>query len=162
MLQILSHTPVFVFVLFFVLLIFGFQQTRNRKVKPVVAFILPIFMVLLSANGVITTFGLELAAIELWLIGLVVITVALYKLVPLKGAHYVEPERKLFIPGSWIPFVVIMAIFFTKYAVAVLVAMQVPWVQQFGFMLGLSFVYGGFSGYFTSRAFMLTKVKHAR
>jgi len=30
--QILSHTPAWVFVLFFVLLVFGLMQTRTRKV----------------------------------------------------------------------------------------------------------------------------------
>jgi hypothetical protein len=161
MLQILSHTPVFVFVLFFVLLVLGFLQSRDRKVKTLVAFILPIFMVIFSATGVTTTFGINLVSIGLWLSGLLLASIVLYKIVPLKGAIYLASENKIFIPGSWLPFAVIMAIFFTKYAVGIMMGMQLPVVHEASFMMYISFIYGCFSGFFTSRAFALNIVKTA-
>lgn len=54
--QILSHTPAWVFVLFFVLLVFGLMQTRTRKVRRIPALLLPAGMIALSLAGIMAIF----------------------------------------------------------------------------------------------------------
>jgi len=160
--QILSHTPIWVFGLFVVLVVFGLQQTRNRNVKLVLAYFLPAGMIALSLAGVLSSFGVHPVPIALWFIGLVVTTTFIYKLFPLKGVTF-HPERKhFFVPGSWLPFVVIMAIFFAKYAVGVMHGLNSPLLANQSFILLLSFAYGCFSGYFASRAVALHGMQKAK
>jgi hypothetical protein len=159
MFEILAHTPFFVYVLFVVLVVFGFMQSRNRKVNIFLAYLLPFFMVCLSLLGVLSSFGIKFIPLSIWLGGLLVISFAFYRAFPLKGIIYYSSENKLFIPGSWIPFMVIMAIFFTKYVVGVMNGLQIPLVHDSNFIMLLSLIYGCFSGYFVSRALSLIQAK---
>ena len=152
MLQILSHTPPWVFVLFAGLLAFGFMQTRNRSVNRFMAYFLPFGMIALSLTGVQSSFGFRLVPVSLWAAGLAVITFIGYTF--FRDTRVVfDPNRNTFyIPGSWTPLVVIMAIFFTKYAVAVMHGFKIDAANSPAFAMALSLAYGCFSGYFASRA----------
>jgi hypothetical protein len=152
MLQILSHTPRWVFVLFVALIVFGLQQARNRNVKQFLAYLLPLVMVALSLAGVISSFGIKVISIGLWAVGLAIVTVIGYKLFPVKGITYHSEQKYFFMPGSWLPFVVIMTIFFTKYTVSVLNALNSNLLSNPLFILMVSLAYGCFSGYFAARA----------
>ena len=162
MLQILSHTPVWVFILFVVLLVFGLQQTRSRNVKQFLAYFLPIGMVALSLAGVISSFGIKTIPIGLWVVGLATVTFICYNLFPVKGITYHSEKKYFFMPGSWLPFVVIMTIFFTKYTVAVMHGLNSTLVNNQIFILLLSLAYGCFSGYFASRAVNLVAATKKR
>ena len=50
--QILIHTPIWVYGLFVLLVVFGLQQTRSRDVKAVLAYLLPLWMIALSLAGI--------------------------------------------------------------------------------------------------------------
>src|SRR5690554_5233939 len=141
MLQILSHTPAWVFALFAVLLVFGFMQTRSRHVRPLLAYFLPAGMVVLSLAGVQSSFGMRVVPIGSWAIGIAAIAFLGVRFFPMKGVTYDPASKRFFIPGSWAPFFVIMAIFFTKYAVAVMRAMGVPWAEDPAFAIVLSLAY---------------------
>ncbi|NCB13808.1 MAG: hypothetical protein EOM78_19575, partial [Erysipelotrichia bacterium] len=122
MIEIISHTPIWVFVLFFLLVIVGLFQLKDRNVSLQKATILPISMVCLSFYGLISAFGLEIKSIFCWLVGLI-IAVLLNLLLKLpKDSTYDKKLKIFFIKGSIIPFILIMIIFFTKYSVAVVIA----------------------------------------
>jgi hypothetical protein len=155
MLQILTRTPPWVFALFAVLLVFGLLQTRSRSVRPFLAFFLPAGMIVLSLVGIQTSFGLEALPIALWAIGVAVTSFIGVRFFPLKGITYDAAAKRFFIPGSWPPFFVIMAIFFTKYAAGVMQGMNSKIVGSPAFAITLSLAYGCFSGYFAGRALSL-------
>ncbi|PUA27508.1 MAG: hypothetical protein B0W54_13130 [Cellvibrio sp. 79] len=157
MLQILSHTPFWVFGLLLGLIILGLQQTRNRQVKLWLAYLLPTGMVILSLVGVVSNFGAQVISLSLWLSGLALMTFLGYKLFAINDVRYLASSYQFYIPGSWIPLLVILAIFFTKYVVAVLYALNNPITSQVAFMPILCLAYGGFSGYFVSRALCLVR-----
>lgn len=152
MLHILSHTPPWVFALFAGLLAFGLLQSRNRNVNRFMAYLLPIGMVGLSLAGVQSSFGFTLVGVALWFAGLTVVTFVGYAF--FRDTRVVfNPNRKAFyIPGSWTPLIVIMAIFFTKYLVAVMQGFKIDAANSLAFSMTLSLAYGCFSGYFASRA----------
>ncbi len=160
MTQILSHTPTWVFVLFVVLLAFGFMQTRSRNVNKFLAYLLPGGMVVLSLAGVQSSFGLTPFSVAVWAVGLVLVTFIGYTFFRDTRVSF-DPHRNAFyIPGSWVPLIVIMAIFFTKYAVAVMTSLKTDTASSPAFAILLSLAYGGFSGYFSSRAVsLLAQVK---
>lgn len=152
MLQILSHTPAWVFALFACLLVFGLMQARSRNVKAVVAYVLPAGMVALSLSGIESSFGFKPAPLAAWAVGLTIIAFTGYKLFPHKGISFNSAKGTFFIPGSWVPLVVIMAIFFTKYAFAVMQGFGLAAARSPATALALSLVYGCLSGYFVARA----------
>ena len=161
--QILIHTPLWVYGLFIVLVAFGLQQTRSRNVNAVLAYFLPLGMIALSLAGINSSFGIRPAPIAMWAIGLLVVTVIGFKRFRDDRVTFTRSSRSFFIPGSWTPFFVIMAIFFTKYVFAVIQAFDAEIVTTEAFVAALSLAYGCFSGYFSSRAVnLVSKAKGAQ
>lgn len=161
--QILIHTPLWVYGLFIVLVAFGLQQTRSRNVNAVLAYSLPLGMIALSLAGINSSFGIKPAPIAMWAIGLLIVTVIGFKRFRDDRVTFTRSSRSFFIPGSWTPFFVIMAIFFTKYVFAVIQAFDAEVVTTKAFVAALSLAYGCFSGYFSSRAInLVSKAKAAQ
>ena len=159
--QILIHTPLWVYGLFLVLVAFGLQQTRSRKVTAVLAYILPFGMMALSLAGLNSSFGMTPAPLAMWTIGLLTVTVIGFKYFRDDRVSFIRSSRSFHIPGSWTPLIVILAIFFTKYGVAVTHAVDAALVTTKVFVAALSLAYGGFSGYFSSRAVNLMTTARA-
>jgi hypothetical protein len=161
--QILTHTPLWVYGLFMALVVFGLQQTRSRNVRAVLAFVLPFAMVALSLAGIHSSFGIQAVPMAMWATGLLVVSFAGYRYFRDERVTFTRSSRSFFIPGSWTPFFVIMAIFITKYGVAILHAFGAEMVGTQAFVATLSLAYGCFSGYFCSRALnLVAKAKAAR
>lgn len=153
MMQILSNTPVWVFVLFAGLLGFGLLQARDRSVKKPVAYLLPAAMVALSWYGVQSGFGLKVIPLAAWLTGLILVVVVSYRTFRQSALSFDPQQNRFFIPGSWVPLLVIMGIFFTKYAV--IVQAHMGGSISLPAAAGVSLLFGGFSGYFAARALAL-------
>lgn len=152
MLQILSHTPLWVFALFAGLLALGLMQARSRNVNKLRAYVLPVGMIVLSLAGVQSSFGLKPVPVALWAAGLILVALVGYLFFRDRRVAFDPDSNAFHIPGSWCPLGVIMAIFFTKYAVAVMQALEVDAAGSQAFAMTLSLAYGGFSGYFVFRA----------
>lgn len=155
--QILSHTPAWVFALFFVLLVFGLMQTRSRRVRLIPALVLPAGMVVLSLAGVHSSFGLTFVPLVSWAIALAFAAYAGYVVFGDEKVRYDAATSKFFVPGSWVPLAVIMAIFFAKYVYAVMRAFDAEAISTPQFVVFLSAVYGLLSGYFAARALNLVR-----
>ena len=156
---ILSHTPVWVYVLFAVLVFFGFKQSKPRQVSQLMVIVLPVAMLVLSLAGVLSGFGIALLSIVFWLVGLVLSQLfnRVFKLT--SYAEYDLQNNTFLIQGSWIPLVLMMAIFFTKYAVAFLLATEHALTAEPLFMLVACAWYGLLSGSFLVRAMGIWQAK---
>jgi hypothetical protein len=155
--QILSHTPAWVFVLFAVLLAFGLMQARTRTVRMIPALLLPAGMIALSLAGINSSFGLKPVPLASWAVALAATAAVGHALFRDKRVEYDAATKKFFIPGSWVPLAVIVAIFFAKYAYAVMHALKFDVISAPLFIVALSAVYGLLSGYFAARAVNLIK-----
>ncbi|MEK8034586.1 DUF6622 family protein [Ideonella sp. DXS29W] len=153
LIQILSHTPTWVFGLFAALLLLGLSQLATRRVKLLRASLLPLGMLGLSLYGVCS--GLAAAhpwVLLVWLKALAVSAVFVMRRPAPEGTQYDAASRNFVLPGSAVPLSMMMAIFFTKYAVGVMLAMQPGLAQQAVFAGSLSLLYGALSGVFLGRA----------
>ena len=148
--QILSHTPIWVYGLFFVLLGFGLIQMRTRTVSKIPALLLPVGMIALSLAGINSSFGLRTIPPAAWGMAMVIATVVGYAFFRDTRIHCEATGGKFLIPGNWVPLVVMMAIFFSKYVYAVMHAFDAEIISTPMFIGALSAVY--LSGYFSSRA----------
>lgn len=153
--QLLSHTPIWVFIIFFTLLILGVIQTKDRIVKVNTVFILPSAMILFSIFGIYSVFGFTIFPLLLWLVGgLLAFAIGLKLALP-KLVGFSKEDNKLLIPGSKVPLILMMAIFFTKYFVGFSLARNLPLTNEFIFVVIISLTYGIFSGVFLSRSLVM-------
>lgn len=159
--QIISHTPTWVFVLFAVLLALGLSQllTRTASLKRIT--ILPVVMLGLALSGVVSAFGHGshgASALAIW-VACALAAGALLFFRPLpEGTRYAPDQRKFTLPGSPVPLMLIMGIFCTKYAVGVALGMHPELAQNSNFALGISALYGVFSGVLAARAARLWRL----
>lgn len=158
MIQILANTPTWVFGLFVALLVLGLLQARSRTVRKIPALLLPAGMVALSLAGINSSFGLRPVPLFSWAIALVLSALVGYGLFRDKRVTYDATAKAFFVPGSWMPLAVIMAIFFAKYVYAVMQALHAVVISTTLFIVGLSAIYGLLSGYFAARALNLVKL----
>jgi hypothetical protein len=117
-LAILTHTPIWVWALFAVVLFLGYQRTRDRTVQLWRLILLPIVMIVVAITGMV---GAGLASLPAILVGLVVGGVSGW-LLEREGATRRLPDGRLWLKGEWGSFLQIVAILAVRYTSAVLAA----------------------------------------
>lgn len=157
--EILTHTPLWVYGLFVGLIFVGWQQTRERYVKQPTLLILPLGMLALSFFGATSSFGYSLTIMLLWLAGVLSSTIIGLLLFSASSASYQAQNASFKVLGSWWPMIFIMAIFFTKYAVGVLTSIKPELFANAALVLSLATFYGILSGTFIARAIRVLKVR---
>ncbi len=158
LIEIITHTPLWVFGLLVLLVYLGWQQSRERVVNKYVIFLLPVGMVALSYFGMLSSFGPNFLPITLWLVSLLVTALIVVTCFTVHGVTYDSNQARYTIQGSWFPFGLMMAIFFTKYAVGVVSALSPDMVNNQIFIVLCSLLYGIFSGIFMARAYSIWHV----
>lgn len=149
--QILTSTPKWVFVIFFVLLAYGWLQTKTRELNKVKVAMLPVIMILLSIGGVFSSFGAHPGPLVAWVAGFAG-AVALNQVIQAPGGVRYDPATARFhVPGTWVPLMLMMAIYFAKYTVGVTTALHPDIAAGTPFAAGLSLLFGGVSGTFFAR-----------
>lgn len=157
-LQILKHTPLWVFGLFLGLAYIGYLQSRTRSVSRFRLAVLPVAMLCLSLLGVWSSFGADFIAFFAWASALVTIIAFGLKLPQSRGASYSAESQLFNVPGSWMPLALMMSIFFTKYAVAVARAVSVGHSLPVAATAIVCAVCGLCSGMFFVRALRVIRV----
>jgi len=106
--------------------------------------------------------GVWLPALAAW--GLCVAAVSMFCLKSMdpETARYDPESRKLIIAGSWIPLLVILAIFSVRYAMGVARGMDLEIVRDRNVQLAASLLLGAFSGFFLARGLLFWRAHSAR
>ncbi|USX24922.1 hypothetical protein NHH73_20205 [Oxalobacteraceae bacterium OTU3CINTB1] len=148
--QIISHTPTYVWALLAFLVYRGVMASRDREVALSKLFIIPVVMLVISLAG-INGHGLLGAGIwGVWLTGMLA-TVAIVWTIG-QGEIVVDRAAGTVLQrGSWAPLVLMIAIFVTKYTVAVLSVMHPELQRQILFVVAVSGLFGVFNGVFIGR-----------
>lgn len=158
LMQILTRTPVWVWLLLITLLALGYSQTRDRLVGLRRTMLMPIAMVALSVYGTVSAFGASPAVLGAWLAtAAVVASLIMVRPVP-ASTRFDNASKEYAIPGSWLPMLIILAIFLTKYAVGVSLAMRPSLAHDDVFPIVIGVLYGVFSGFFAGRAIRLWRL----
>jgi len=156
--QIISHTPTWVFALFIGLVALGYRQSKDRMISKNTLVILPIVMVALAINGELRTFNLQLSALFTWFLAAAV-SYGLVKQFIAIQARYIEEQQLFVLKGSWLPLMLMMGIFLTKYIVGTLLATEAKIITTTEFMVIVSVLYGAFSGIFIARAHKILQLR---
>ncbi len=155
--EILRRTPAWVFILFVVLLAFGYLQSKDRVVKRSQAALLPVAMIVLSLYGVLSAFGVSSVALASWTAGVGIAGwLGVIFGIP-RNVRYLPETQSFSVPGSWLPLALMMAIYFMRYATAVIVARQLPMAGDPAFVGSVSLGYGLCSGLFLARVLVIRR-----
>jgi len=161
LLDILTHTPAWVFAVFALLAWLGGRQLvpGSARLNRVIA--MPLAMAAFAVYGVVTAFGHSpagLTGLAGWAAAAAIALAVLSRLPLNPAVRYDAASRRFFQPGSAVPLALMMGIFLTKYVVGVTLALHPDCAHQTAFAIGISTLYGLFSGIFAGRALRLWKL----
>jgi hypothetical protein len=161
--QTLQHIPVWVFALLIGLIALGWVQTRTRQLPKQRLLGINIALTVFTLVGVVQQWRLTpWLALSLlsWAVMGVLVTWALGQGAAPAGAAYEPQTHRFTVPGSWLPLALFMAIFACKFAVGMTSAMAPELLDSLSAAIGVSAVYGLFSGVLNARAWRLLKLQH--
>ena len=151
LLEIISHTPTWVWGIFLLLLWLGLSQSVDRTVTLRRVIVLPIAMTGLSLHGTFSAFHQVPWSWVLWLAAAIA-TIAWFGSNDLPAGVRFDPAARLFhLPGSRQPMVLMLAIFCTRYVVGVVLAMHPELTQDPASAALVASIYGALSGVFIGR-----------
>lgn len=162
LLHIVSNTPKWVFALFAALLWLGLSQLLTRRVGLARSTLLAVSMTGFSLFGTASAFAGVPAALPAWVMAAAAVFAFVAKRPLPAGTRYDAASRRITVPGSAVPLALMMGIFCTKYALGVTLALQPALAREAAFALGLSALYGAFSGVFAARAARLWRLALAQ
>ena len=158
LLQIVSHTPRWVFAVFALLLWLGGRQMVAGRLSLTRVAVIPVAMAGLSVYGVFSAFGDSPMALAGWAAAAVVAVVLVLQRALPASTRFDADTRTFHVAGSAVPLALMMGIFCTKYVVGVALAMHPELRHQAVFALAIPTLYGAFSGIFAARAVRLWKL----
>lgn len=124
MLQIITKIPLFVWPLFIILLIGGLKARKTSVVPIAVLLLLPSLFFSWSLFSFFGKYGADPVVILFWIlflgIGFLIGFLHTQKL----KLQFDTSKKKVEIPGSWIPFILSMSIFSSKFSIGMMSAMM--------------------------------------
>ena len=148
--QLISQTPTYVWALLAFLIYRGYQASLNSETTLRRIAIIPLVMLGLALQGMNTAGPLGEGVWLIWALGAAASTLAIWtfstqEIIVNRAAGTIVQR------GSWMPLCLMLAIFTTKYTVAVVSAMHPELVHNLPFATGVSLLYGLFNGLFLGR-----------
>ncbi|MCS0589551.1 DUF6622 family protein [Massilia norwichensis] len=148
--QIVMHTPAYVWAILAVLVWRGTAALRQREMKLRSLFIVPAVMLALSLQDVLVKFGANAIALAAWAAAAAGTALLVWKFGRSRTAPGATPGSVI-VRGSRVPLAMMMAVFFTKYAAAVLLAV-LPHARHDALVAaGVCALFGVFNGCFLGR-----------
>jgi hypothetical protein len=148
--QIITHTPVYVWIILAVLVWRGTAALREREMTVRSLFIVPLIMLALSLQDVLMKFGSNALALAVWAGAAIGTTLLVWKFGRSRTAPGSAPGSVI-VRGSWVPLATMMAVFFTKYVASVLLAVLPHARQDVLFAAAVCALFGVFNGCFLGR-----------
>lgn len=159
--QILTHTPIWVWLMLVALCALGWKQTRTRQLSLKRILTLPLVMLVLAISSLGNSSGAQVAVLTIWFLSMMGTALFIHSL-HLPAGHAYDVQGRLFtVPGSLIPLFMILGIFVTKYVVAVMIAMQADMTQQSWFTPSCAALFGVMNGVFFGRTLRLIRLYQA-
>lgn len=160
--NIIQNTPVWVFILLFMLLYLGYSQSKDREVNIYRVYILPSVIIGLSLFGMFSTFDISFTSLNLWFVSMALCAVFTMKKISSKNISYDKNKKTFKITGSWIPMILILVIFSIKYLIGFISATNPEFLDNINFIYLVSIIYGLINGVFLARTLNILKTKNSK
>lgn len=148
--QILSHTPLYVWAILAFLVWRGVAELREREIAVARMFVLPLVMLALSLHDIARKFGLDAIALTTWMAAFAASALLAWRFCRVRVSPGTAPGR-VRVAGSAMPLVLMLSIFAVKYATSVLLAVRPDLVGQSVVVTVVCAAFGVFNGYFLGR-----------
>lgn len=158
---IISRTPVWVGGLLVGLVLLGLSQVKTRQASLTRLLITPTVMTILALYSMVSAFGANgqlTGVLSMWTVATGATLLLLARLPVPRGTRYDLQRKQFHLAGSWVPLVMILGIFLTKYIVGIETAMDPSLSRDPVFALTVSGLYGAFSGVFIARTLRLVRM----
>ena len=158
--QILTHTPIWVWIILGVLFIRGMIMTQDRETTVRSLVLMPLIMLAWSVSGLLMRAGASPLLLLLWFAA-AAISAGLVQARTKAGSMRLLGEGRVWVRGSWIPLTVMMVIFCVQYSKNVLLAMSPELQSLLAFSGSLAVISGLLNGLLLSRLLTLFRVVQA-
>jgi len=145
LIQILSHTPAYVWAILAFLVYRGVAAMREREVAPRRLTVIPIVMLLLSLQDIVARFGVGLLPLLTWVLGAAAAALAVWNI---GATRIVVRAASVRIEGSAAPLAMMLGVFAIKYAASVACAVAPRLHHDAVFATALCALLGILSGCF--------------
>ena len=162
---VLKSTPLWVWGLLAALVALGSSQARSRTAGLGRITVVPAVMTTLSLLGTASTFGgspLFGSVLLAWMTAAAASLAITATMAAPAGTVYDAASHRFRQPGSWVPMLLILGIFLTKYVGGVDLAMQPGLARDAQYTVTTAVLYGLFSGIFIGRAARLWRMAYRR
>lgn len=153
--EIVRHTPGWVWALLAALLLLGASQLRERQVPRGRLFVVPLVLLALGLSATATSFRPAAPPIAAWALALFAGAGLGRRLPPPAGAGWDAGGATLRLPGSAWPLLLILAVFALRYAAGVALALHPAWREAPTVALPLAATYGAIAGLVLGRVLAL-------
>ncbi len=155
-LEILRHTPAYVWVILAALVAAGLLQWRDHAVPRSRLAIAPVALGVYSLWGATHAFGVTAGIVAAWALGVGAALVA-NRWLRWPRAVGIDSAGRYALRGSPWPLVAMMAVFALRYAVAVTLVFHHDWAADPLFSGSMALLYGAISGLFAARALRILR-----
>jgi hypothetical protein len=158
LMQILSHTPLWVWAVLGGIAALGATQLKARQVPRWRVMALPAALLLLGLGSMGPGFRAHPAVAALWLGALVGMAPVGWRMAERSGAVWLAATERLQLPGSALPLFLALTIFGLRYVNGVVTALHPALTALPQWQWPLALLFGGMSGLFMGRALGLMKL----
>ncbi len=123
MLKILTNIPLFVWPLFIILLVGGLRARKTNPVPLAVLLIVPCLFFIWSVFSFFGKYGYDILFILFWVSCLGVGSLIGFLHVQKLNLRFNKQKRSVEMPGSWIPLILSMSIFTSKFFIGMMGSM---------------------------------------
>jgi hypothetical protein len=156
--QILSHTPLWVWAIFAGITVLGVTQLKSRQVPRGRVLALPVVLLMLGLWSMWAGFRAHPVSAALWFVALVSMAGLGRRMAARSGAVWLASTQRLHLPGSALPLVLALTIFSLRYVNGVATALNPALTALPQWQWPLALLFGGLSGLFMGRALALSSL----
>ncbi|MFZ6658444.1 DUF6622 family protein [Undibacterium sp. TJN19] len=149
--QIISGTPMYVWAILGFLAFRGIKASVDRELTVRAVVIIPLVMLALSAQGILSGFGTEPLVIAAWLATMAAGAAVSWNMVNDTNVRILADKGTVFYRGSWGPLVMMMSIFVMKYVVNVALHVNPALHTNMLFAVISTALFGLFNGLFLGK-----------
>lgn len=156
-LNILSGTPWWVYVLFVYLIVIGISALQPHTVSLYKLAMAPIIFIVWSLYSFHGKYGFSFSTLSLWSLALLIGIFIGWIVFSYHAIKVSKTNMLVHLPGSWIPLFFYLAFFMLKYCIGVIYALSPEMRINILFWLTDVIVSGVFSGIFAGRFLHIAK-----
>lgn len=158
LMNIVSHTPGWVWALLAGLLVLGVLQSRTRRLAPWQLLALPLALLGLGVSRMAGSFAAQPLSLAAWALAFGLALQASRHRPAQAGTVWEPSSRRLTVPGSWVPMTFIVCIFVLRYGTSIALALAPDWATAPVVVVTLGAIFGALSGGLLGRGLALLRL----